>query len=174
MALTDEGRARAPSEEDDAAAPEQPILDPRESAFAGQRLRAVAIDPIDFYIGSIGPPPSGLPAAAWRSANELLRLLLTEDRAIEHRALSPGDRRALSELSASAPFEAVRLARPVVLPGQSYSMEFRLLDGDNSIIGEIVVDNQNEEWYSAGIQARPSAMVRRRYAPNADVPGLVW
>jgi len=172
MALTEEGRARTPSSDGDE--PERLLLDPRDAAFAGQRLRAVAIDPIDFYIGRIGSPPSRQSAAAWRAANELLVGLLDAEAGDEPPGLSSADRRAFLELAESGPFETVRLARPVLLSDQSYSMEFRLQGRDNNIIGEIVVDLRNEGWYSAGIQARQSDTVRMRYAPDAEVPGLVW
>ncbi|MFP4375654.1 MAG: hypothetical protein ACLFP4_01310 [Spirochaetales bacterium] len=175
MALTEEGRARAQSEvndEDEAA--NQPEIDPRENAFAARRRQSLPIDPIDFAVGKIGPPPSGSAAAAWRAANELLISAVFTDGARLPSALSSTDRRAYAELREQGPFDEVRLARPVLLSDQSYSLEFRLFGRDNDIIGEIVIDAQNGEWYSSGIQTMPSTLVRKRYAPHADVPGLVW
>jgi len=181
MELTEAGRARSAADDspDRETAESLPQLDPRDSAFAARRLAAAPLYPSDLLIGSLRTSGlSSLDRAARTAGVSFLEDLVgsgvVRDSAIIVGAV--GLESVLGELVTAVATDAdVRVRRPVALAAGEYSMPFRIIDAEESHVGELVLELADGEWYISDIQVdRLSIDGSARFVPGGDIPPTNW
>lgn len=181
MQLTEAGRARSASDEPPSREPaeELPVVDPRDSAFAAHRLAAAPLYPFDFVIGSLRASGlSSLDRAARFAALSFLGNLVGSGVIPDSSIMlgSAGLESVLGELvSAVGDGADVRVGRPVDLAAGEYSVPFRIIDAGESLVGELILEMADGEWYISDIQAgRLSIDGNARFVPGGDIPRINW
>ena len=181
MQLTEAGRARSASEQppDRDAAEALPAIDPRDSAFAARRLVAAPLYPFDFLIGSLRTSGlSSLDRAARAAGLSFLETVVRGGAIPDGSILlgSAGLESVLGELISAVGADAdIRVGRPVDLADGEYSVAFRVVDTDESFVGELILEMADGEWYISDIQAgRLSIDGSARFVPGGDIPRTNW
>ncbi len=181
MQLTEEGRARSASDEPSRREPAEELLevDPRDSAFAALRLAAAPLYPSDFLIGSLRT--SGLSSLdrAARSAGLSFLGTMVQSGAISDASIISGSiglENVLDELVVVVGEVAdIRVGRPVGLVAGERSVPFRIIDAEESFVGELILEMVDGEWYISDIQAgRLSIDGDVRFVPGGDTPRTSW
>lgn len=173
MQLTDAGRERrattpaqggsAEQAGDGAGSAARPDvgIDPRDDAFAANRLAATPRYPSDFVIGSLGTNGlSRLELAAREYARDFLTTLLESGEPAEDAFLepAPGTRAVVGDLvAAGLSADRVRVGRPAALPGGETSVPYRVMGGETAAHGEVVLEMADGRWYTSDIQVITSS-----------------
>ena len=150
MRLTDEGRSRAV---ESVVVP----ADPRDSAFESGRMSALPIYARDTELGALAL--AGTSSARERAihavCDQLLDALLEGELPTDlvSDSMGPGGRALLEDLIwASNTLSEARMGRVIELTDAEVSVPFRLIGDERQVVGELIVEKLDEQWYTADIQ----------------------
>ncbi|MFW6313849.1 MAG: hypothetical protein ACOC2N_08195, partial [Spirochaetota bacterium] len=104
---------------------------------------------------------------------------LFRDGGVSDASLSSGSvglENVLGELASAVGVDAeVRVGRPVDLAAGEYSLSFRIVDADESLVGELILEMAGGEWYISDIQAGSLSIDENaRFVPGGDIPRTNW
>ncbi len=163
MELTDAGRDRQREQEPEPSPerPALPILDPRDAAFAAERMGPSPVYPIDSRLGSLRQ--SGLSSAeleAEATARQILTAATQEQPELPEE-LSRSVRESLLDVSNAASAMVaprLRLAPPESGDRGEAFVPFRLAGDGVDLVGELVMESGEGGWYIADIQIVESSL----------------
>lgn len=150
MKLTEQGRSRTD-------APVSTPADPRDTAFEAQRFVAVPLPAQDTVLGALGStiPASARDRAVLSSARSFLTAIVGGELATDEvsATIGPGGRAVLEHLIwAGTTLSEIRLGTVASVPGGDVSVQFRLIGKRRYALGELILENDADRWYTSDIQ----------------------